>query len=128
MSKHENPIETQSAKLRSLARSKPSKNGMRAVQDGLESKWEGVEAAALNVLLAWGGKDAVSLARKNLEKHLGDKSGCTIRRAAIAVLAKHITVRDVAWVNELERQVSGDGLMLHELRKLSKRAQELKKS
>ncbi|MEO1731022.1 MAG: hypothetical protein AAFR64_09805 [Pseudomonadota bacterium] len=117
-------IEEEVAKLRKLANDKPSPAKLKMVEHSLSTKWEGVESVALKVLFAWGGKDAVRLARASLERHWSDKSGWAIRAQAIKVLTKHITARDTAWVGELEQKAKSTPLMLHELRYLTARAQE----
>ena len=119
-------IEEDLAKLRKLANGRPSPAKLKIVEQCLDSKWEGVESAALDVLFTWGGQDAVRLARASLEKHLSDKSGWAIRAQAIRVLTEHITQQDIGWVEGLEKKASSNSLLLHELRDLSRRAHKLR--
>ena len=120
------PIKVQSEALHNLARSKRSPNGMQAVKLGLNSKWEGVQGAALRVLEVWGGRDAVEIAKPIFEASVTKGNVGGLGLIARDVLIKHMDLRDSPWVMSLaERRESWN--WEYATRPLRKRLDELSK-
>ena len=78
------------ARLRDLARSKPTAKRRAEVEALLQSKWEGVQVSAANVLAVWGGHESVSALRRWLSEG-------TQRDDALEALGKCVGDDDVEW-------------------------------
>ena len=67
----------------------------------LDSKWEGIQAAGLKVLGAWGGRPSIDLLKTFLQDAFQREAGRSIRGVAIRNLAPLLDSRDADWVLQL---------------------------
>lgn len=65
------------------------------------SKWEGVQAVALDTLGRWGGSESLNALRRFLEEAFGREAGWAIRGVAIRNLIPIVAAADTDWVLDL---------------------------
>src|SRR5215813_10688081 len=94
-------LRRQSADIMRLAKSAPSPSGLDAVTAALDSKWEGIQAAGLKVLGAWGGRRSIKLLKGFLQEAVQREAAWSIRGVAIRNLAPLLDSRDAKWVLQL---------------------------
>ena len=91
-------LNEESEELRALVGSKPNAAATRLVETALESKWEGIQSIALQVLGSWGDSYAVEKLRSFLADAEKLKFGWSIRGVAIRELSRCVGPSDVDWV------------------------------
>lgn len=84
------------------------------VVTSLSSKWEGVQAVAVDVLAGWGGHDCVEQLRPFLIRCLDRKKGLAIRGVVVRALRRVVTQADVGWILDLYFGLP-DRVLKHEL-------------
>ena len=102
------------ARLRTLASRRPTAEASAEVETALQSKWEGVQAVAVEVLAAWGGRECVEQLRQFLTRCFERPHGWGIRKVVVRELQRIVTVEDVNWVMDLYLALP-DQLSKHEL-------------
>jgi hypothetical protein len=98
----------------------------KIVAQGLASKWEGSQVAALKALAAWGDRESVEAIRDYLAAAFERKTGWSVRGAAIRALVPLVGPEDAGWITALCDARSG-AVERHELHALSARAESLKR-
>jgi HEAT repeat protein len=94
-------MQEQVSDLRSLASLKPTPERLAKITAALDSKFEGIQSVALQVLGQWGGTESVDLLRKFLTRAFTRHSGWSIRVVAVTALAPHLRPADAEWVLNL---------------------------
>jgi HEAT repeat protein len=102
------------ARLRQLGTKRPTPATRAEVVAELASKWEGVQAVAVEVLGGWGDRQCVDCLRQFLVRCFDREAGWGIRGVAVRALRRVVTQADVDWVLDLYFRLSG-WLPKHEL-------------
>jgi HEAT repeat protein len=110
-------LQREAMELRAVANLGATAGAREAVLAGLRSKWEGIQAIALDVLGRWGGSDSKVLLRTFLLEAFAREAGWAIRGVAVRNLAPLLTEEDAGWVLDLYFG-SLDRLQKHELLRL----------
>jgi hypothetical protein len=100
-------------RLRELAARRPTAEARAEVATALQSKWEGVQAVAVDVLATWG-RQCVDQLRHFLTSCFDRPNGWAIRHVVIRQLQRIANGEDVAWVLDLYFALP-DQLAKHEL-------------
>jgi hypothetical protein len=111
-------LRAESARLRQLARQAPTPESRAAVLHALQSKFEGIQAVAAEVLGAWGDQSSKEALRGWLHDTAARRYGWAVHSVAIRELSRLLTAEDTAWVLELYFSAS-DGLSQHQLANLA---------
>ena len=93
--------------------SRPNARSRRDVEDGLRSKWEGVQVWAGRVLASWGDRQSIDLLRDWLEGLLKKEAAWTVRGEAVRALCQSYKPADVPWMLDLYFEAN-DPLLRHE--------------
>lgn len=101
-------------RLRALGGKRPTVESRAEVATALRSKWEGVQAVAVEVLAAWGDRECVEQLRQFLTSCFERPHGWGIRHAVVRQLQPIITREDVDWILDLYFRLPGL-LSKHEL-------------
>lgn len=107
-------LQRHTSEIRALAEEPPTPERRAAAAAALRSKWEGVQAAALDALGGWGGRESADALRAFLTAAMERDSGWAIRRVAVRNLIALVGTEDVDWVLELYFGAPG-ALVKHEL-------------
>jgi hypothetical protein len=94
-------MQKQSSDLRSLAGQKPTPERLAMISAALDSKFDGIQSVALQVLGKWGGTESVDLLRDFLSQAFTRDYGWSIRGVAVKALARHLGPTDAQWVLNL---------------------------
>jgi HEAT repeat protein len=108
-----NDLETEAASLRQLKNRKPTPERRRQLVQALNSKFEGLQSVALQVLGAWGDPDSAATLRKFLEEAFARPYGWSIRKVAVNALSSAVGEADAEWVLDLYFELP-DVLTKHE--------------
>lgn len=95
-----NELEQISERLHWLRTVKATRDRRAEAEALLDSKWEGVQVLAGQVLAAWGGRDSIAPLRSWLERILGQPDARIIRPAADAV-GHCVGEEDAEWALDL---------------------------
>jgi len=87
--------------LRSLLASTPSDERRARVLAGLQSKYEGAQSVATQVLGVWGDRESVEMLRQRLVSLLARSDAFALRGVTVAALARWIAPVDTNWVLDL---------------------------
>ena len=87
--------------LRAIVGAAPTPALRAQISDALASKFEGLQAIALDALGAWGDEASLAEIQAFLRSAFGRKRGAAIRGVASRNLIPHLASRDVAWVLDL---------------------------
>jgi HEAT repeat protein len=104
-------------RLRKLATRRPTAESRAEVATALQSKWEGVQAVAVEVLTEWGGRECIDQLRQFLTRCFERPRGWGIRHVVVREIQRIVTGRDVDWVLDLYFALLG-WLPKHELLRL----------
>jgi hypothetical protein len=110
---HDDPIKQWCERLATHLHSRPNATSRRQVEDGLRSKWEGVQVWAGWVLASWGDRQSIDLLRGWLEHMLTKEAEWTVRCEAVRALCQCYRPADVPWMLDLYFG-STDPLLRHE--------------
>jgi HEAT repeat protein len=88
------------ARLRQLGTKRPTRETRAEVVAALSSKWEGVQAVAVEVLGGWGDRQCIDCLRQFLIDGFNREAGWGIRGVAVRAL-RRVTQDDVDWVLDL---------------------------
>jgi HEAT repeat protein len=83
---------------RSLASLKPTPERLATITAALDSKFEGIQSVALQVLGKWRGTKSVDLLHDFVSKAFTRDHGWSIRAVAVKALARHLRPKDAEWV------------------------------
>ena len=106
-------LKTEAERVRACADKRDSRS-LQIVEEALESKWEGLESLALQVLGGWGDDESRRRLRSFLEVAGERPYGWAIRGVAVKALASCVNSADAPWVLDRYFGVSGV-LAKHEL-------------
>lgn len=110
-------LQQETAALRALAARPATPERRAAAASALRSKFEGVQAAALDAIGQWGGRESVDALRGFLIDAMSRTSGWAIRSVAVRNLIPLVGAEDAGWVLDLYFGVAG-ALVKHELVRL----------
>ena len=107
-------LKQQVSRLRDIAAIPITPKRRAEVLAAVESKFEGVQAVALDVIGFWAGRENFEILRQFLIDAFDREAGWSIRSVAVRNLIPLVTAKDAEWVLNLyfSRQ---DGLTKHEL-------------
>ena len=88
-------------RIQELGENKPTESSRKEIESYLSSKWEGVQAAAIQALGAWGDRQSFETIKAFLVPLFERERGWTIRGVAIQALSPLITAEDADWVLDL---------------------------
>ena len=99
------PMHVQAAQLRALGAHKPTPAADAIVQAALQSKWEGMQVIAIDVLGAWWGLTGDAAGLEQLKALAATSAadgkppyrGDAIRYAACKAIARHLRPADLGW-------------------------------
>jgi hypothetical protein len=109
----EDPVRKWCDQLATHLHSRPNATARREVEDGLRSKWEGVQVWAGRVLANWGDRGSIDLLRDWLEGLLKKEAAWTVRGEAVRALCQCYKPADVPWMLDLYFGAD-DPLLRHE--------------
>ena len=95
------PIRSQSSHILSLGTQRPTPAARAEVMAATHSKWEGVQAVAINVLGRSGDQESTVALRAFLSESFDREHGWAIRGVAVRLLVSLLTPEDAAWVLDL---------------------------
>lgn len=88
-------------RIQQLGEHKPTESSRKEMEGYLSSKWEGVQAAAINALGAWGDRESIETIKTFLLPLFERERGWAIRGVAIQALSPLMTAEDTDWVLDL---------------------------
>ena len=94
-----------SQRIQQLGEQAPTESSRKEMEGYLSSKWEGVQAAAIKALGAWGDRESFETIKAFLLPLFEREFGWTIRGVAIKTLGPLITAEDADWVLDLYFQL-----------------------
>lgn len=94
-------MQEQASDLRSLASRRPTPARLATITAALDSKFEGIQSVALQVLGKWGGAESVELLHDFLRQAFMRDHGWSIRAVAVKALAPHLRPTDAERVMNL---------------------------
>jgi hypothetical protein len=107
------PIKEWCDRLASHLHSRPNAPARQEVEDGLRSKWEGVQVWAGRVLASWGDRRSIDLLREWLDGLLTKEAAWSVRGEAVRALCQCYRPADVPWMLDLYFGAE-DPLLRHE--------------
>jgi HEAT repeat protein len=94
-------LNQQTAHLRGMATLKATPERRKEIIAALDSKWDGVQAVAVQVLGAWGGEHSKDAIKRFLVDAFQREAGWGIRGVAIKAVGPLLDRADVDWVLDL---------------------------
>ena len=110
-------LQRQVANLRALGEQPPTPERRAEMLSALQSKFEGIQSVALDVLGRWGGPESSEVLRAFLQEAFVREAGWAIRGVAVRNLIPLVSAADAAWVLDLYFGLP-DVLTKHELVRL----------
>jgi len=107
------PIKAWCDRLATHFHSRPNATSRREVEEGLRSKWEGVQVWAGRVLASWGDRRSIDLLHEWLEGLLEKEAAWSVRGEAVRALCQCYKSADVPWMLDLYFGAN-DPLLRHE--------------
>ncbi len=89
------------SRLDGFGRNRPNEKARIEVEQGLSSKWEGVQVTAARTLAAWGDERSLSLIRELLVKMSRKEAAWATTGALSNALAPRLAESDLDWVFDL---------------------------
>src|SRR5262249_39178565 len=111
-------LHDESIRLRELGTVPPVPESRDEIQRALQSKFEGIQGVAAEVLGAWGDQDSKAVLKTWFLETLNRPLGWAIRSVGVRELAKLAVAEDTDWVLDLYFEAR-DGLLQHELLRLA---------
>ena len=111
-------LRAESLRLREFGTSPPADTAWDEVIDALQSKFEGIQAVAAEVLGAWGDARSKAALRDWFLKTIPRPNGWAIRSVGVRELARLATADDTGWILDTYFGTE-DGLLQHELLRLA---------
>lgn len=88
-------------RIQQLGEHKPTESSRKEMEGYLSSKWEGVQAAAVQALGTWGDRESIETIKAFLVPLFERERAWSLRGVAIHALSPHITAEDADWVLDL---------------------------
>jgi HEAT repeat protein len=107
-------LNAESIRLRELGRRPPTPEARVAVLQALQSKFEGIQSVAADVLATWGDESSKKALRHWVHDTAARPNGWAIHSVAVRALSRLLTASDTTWVLDLYFSAS-DGLLQHRL-------------
>ncbi|MEQ9661051.1 MAG: hypothetical protein RLN87_00700 [Parasphingopyxis sp.] len=113
-------LQSRAEDLKRLAGRKPTDKRYDIIQGALQSKWEGDQSLAIQVLGQWGGRRSIDILRRFLETSYEKPMSWAVRKVSVRALANTIEQEDAEWIERLHASRSNN-IEKFELRPLLER-------